>query len=102
MSGQNQEKSFLDGVSRRSFLGVGSAALVAGAMAGITAHAQQRENTASAERNRVIQDPRITNFSARTRIATHLLRRTTVTLGRSGTPLTSRVNVLKRAVGPTR
>jgi oxalate decarboxylase len=57
MSGQNQEKSFLDGVSRRSFLGVGSAALVAGAMAGITAHAQQRENTASAERNHSSSDP---------------------------------------------
>jgi oxalate decarboxylase len=57
MSNQNQEKTFLDEVSRRSFLGVGSAALVAGAMAGITAHAQQRENTASAERNHSSSDP---------------------------------------------
>ena len=57
MSNQNQEKTFLDEVSRRSFLGVGSAALVAGAMAGITAHAQQRESTASAESNRSSSDP---------------------------------------------
>jgi oxalate decarboxylase len=57
MSNQNQEKTFLDEVSRRSFLGVGSAALVAGAMAGITAHAQQRESTASAESNHSSSDP---------------------------------------------
>jgi oxalate decarboxylase len=57
MSDQNQEKPILDGVSRRSFLGVGSAALATVAMAGITAHAQQREDTAKAESDHSSNDP---------------------------------------------
>jgi oxalate decarboxylase len=57
MSHQNQEKAFLDGVSRRSFLGVGSAALATVAMAGLAAHAQQREDTAKAEGDHSSNDP---------------------------------------------
>ena len=57
MSDQNQEKPVLDGVSRRSFLGVGSAALATVAMAGIAAQAQQREDTAKAESDHSSNDP---------------------------------------------
>ena len=57
MSDQNEEKPFLDGVSRRSFLGVGSAALATVAMAGLTAHAQQREDTTKAEGDHSSSDP---------------------------------------------
>jgi len=47
----------MDGVSRRSFLGVGSAALATVAMAGLTAHAQQSQDTAKAEGNHSSSDP---------------------------------------------
>jgi oxalate decarboxylase len=57
MSDQNQEKPVLDGVSRRSFLGVGSAALATVAMAGIVAQAQQRDDTAKAESDHSSNDP---------------------------------------------
>jgi oxalate decarboxylase len=57
MSDQNQEKTILDGVSRRSFLGVGSAALATVAMAGIAVQAQQREDTAKAESDHSSNDP---------------------------------------------
>ena len=57
MSDQIQEKPILDGVSRRSFLGVGSAAMATVAMAGLTVHAQQRENTAQAEGDHSSSDP---------------------------------------------
>jgi oxalate decarboxylase len=57
MSDQNQDKPILDGVSRRSFLGVGSAALATVAMAGIAAQAQQREDTAKAESDHSSNDP---------------------------------------------
>jgi oxalate decarboxylase len=57
MSDQNQEKPILDGVSRRSFLGVGSAALATVAMAGIAAQAQQRDDTGKAESDHSSNDP---------------------------------------------
>jgi len=57
MSDQNEEKPFLDGVSRRSFLGVGSAALATVAMASLTAHAQEREDTTKAEGDHSSSDP---------------------------------------------
>jgi oxalate decarboxylase len=57
MSDQNEEKPFLDGVSRRSFLGVGSAALATVAMAGLTAHAQERDDTTKAESDHSSSDP---------------------------------------------
>jgi oxalate decarboxylase len=43
--------------SRRSFLGAGSAALTAAAFAGLTAHAQQREDTRKAEGDHSSSDP---------------------------------------------
>jgi hypothetical protein len=39
MSDQNEENLTVDGLSRRSFLGVGSVALAAVAATGFTAHA---------------------------------------------------------------
>lgn len=57
MSDQNRQTVSDDGVSRRSFLGVGSAALATVAMAGFTAHAQERENTAKAEKDHSSNDP---------------------------------------------
>jgi len=57
MSDQSQEKPSLDGVSRRSFLGVGSAALATVAMTGVTARSQQRDDTAKAEGDHASSDP---------------------------------------------
>ena len=57
MSDQSQEKPSLDGVSRRSFLGVGSAALATVAMTGVTARSQQRDDTAKAESDHASSDP---------------------------------------------
>ena len=48
MNHQTEETSISEGVTRRNFLGVGSAALAVGAIAGITAHAQEREDTRKA------------------------------------------------------
>ncbi len=57
MSDQNKQNPFSEGVSRRSFLGVGSAAIATAAVAGLTAHAQQREDTAKAEGDHSSSDP---------------------------------------------
>src|ERR1700753_1577242 len=58
MSNRNGEVSATDGaVTRRSFLGVGSAAVATTAMAGLAAHAQQPENTAKAESGHSSSDP---------------------------------------------
>jgi oxalate decarboxylase len=57
MNDQNQEKPFHEGVSRRSFLGVGSVALATVAMTGLVAHAQERQDTAKAEGDHSSSDP---------------------------------------------
>lgn len=57
MSDQNQGSPLHEGVSRRSFLGGGSATLATVAVAGLTAHAQQREDTAKAEQDHSSNDP---------------------------------------------
>jgi oxalate decarboxylase len=57
LSDQNAEKYSHDGLSRRSFLGVGSAALATVAVTGLTAHAQQREDTAKAEGDHSSSNP---------------------------------------------
>ena len=57
MSDQPEEKLVHEGMPRRTFLGVGSAALATVAMAGLTAHAQQREDTARAEGDHSSSDP---------------------------------------------
>jgi oxalate decarboxylase len=57
MNDQNQEKPFHEGVSRRSFLGVGSVALATVAMTGLAAHAQERQDTAKAEGDHSSSDP---------------------------------------------
>src|ERR1700733_5985634 len=57
MSDQNDNNPTHDGVSRRSFLGVGSAALATAAMVGLTANAQERDDTAKAEKDHASSDP---------------------------------------------
>jgi oxalate decarboxylase len=57
MSDQNQENPVQEGVSRRSFLGVGSAALATVAAAGLAAHAQQGKDIAKAEGDHSSSDP---------------------------------------------
>ena len=49
MSDGKKDKMMQDGVSRRSVLGIGSAASAAAAFAGLSAHAQTREGTHQAE-----------------------------------------------------
>ncbi len=48
MNDEIKEASFSESVTRRNFLGVGSAALALGVIAGITAQAQEREDTRKA------------------------------------------------------
>ncbi|WP_334268953.1 cupin domain-containing protein [Edaphobacter sp. HDX4] len=57
MCDQNEDKPFSDGVSRRSFLGVGSAALATVAISGLTANAQLHEDIAKAENDHSLSDP---------------------------------------------
>src|ERR1700719_3185308 len=57
MSNQNGNISTPDGVSRRSFLGVGSATLATVAMTGLVAHAQERDDTQKAEGDHSSSDP---------------------------------------------
>src|SRR6202044_1198286 len=57
LSDQNDNTPTLDGVSRRSFLSVGSAALATAAMVGLTANAQEREDTRKAEGDHSSSDP---------------------------------------------
>lgn len=57
MSDQNEEKSILERISRRSFLGAGSAALATATVAGLRAGAQTRENTSKAEKDHSISNP---------------------------------------------
>jgi oxalate decarboxylase len=56
VSDQSENKSVAD-LSRRSFLGVGSTALATAALAGITAHAQETQDTRNAEKNHSASDP---------------------------------------------
>jgi hypothetical protein len=53
----NEPESPLEGISRRSFLGAGSAALATVAAAGLAAQGQTRENTAKAESDHSSSDP---------------------------------------------
>src|SRR6266481_465591 len=58
MSGEKKrEKLMQDGVSRRSVLGMGSAALAAAAFGGLSAHAQTREGTHEAEGDHSSSNP---------------------------------------------
>jgi oxalate decarboxylase len=57
MSDQMEDTPLMEGLSRRSFLGVGSAALATAAFAGLTAHAQEREDTHKAEGDHSSSDP---------------------------------------------
>ena len=57
MSDEKKDKMMLDGVSRRSVLGIGSAALAAAALGGLSAHAQTREGTQKAEGDHSSSNP---------------------------------------------
>ncbi len=57
MSGQKEEMRSMEGLSRRNFLGAGSAAVATAAFAGLTAHAQQRADTRKAEGDHSSSDP---------------------------------------------
>ena len=57
MIDKEKESELVESPSRRSFLGAGSAALAAAAFAGLTAEAQERENTREAERDHSSSDP---------------------------------------------
>jgi oxalate decarboxylase len=46
-----------EGISRRNFLGVGSTALATGALAGLTAHAQEVQDTRKAEKDTSASNP---------------------------------------------
>jgi oxalate decarboxylase len=57
MSDEIRDKLQQDGFSRRSVLGMGSAALAAATLAGFTAHAQTREGTRQAEADHSSSNP---------------------------------------------
>jgi oxalate decarboxylase len=57
MSSEKEGSPPVEGFSRRNFLGVGSTALASAALAGLTAHAQERANTRKAERDHSSSDP---------------------------------------------
>jgi oxalate decarboxylase len=57
MTDENRDKLQQDGFSRRSVLGMGSAALAAATLAGFTAHAQTREGTRQAEADHSSSNP---------------------------------------------
>ncbi len=57
MSDEKKGNRMQDGLSRRSVLGIGSAALAAATLAGFTAHAQTREGTRQAEGDHSSSNP---------------------------------------------
>jgi oxalate decarboxylase len=57
MSDQKKEIDLAESLSRRSFLGAGSATLAAAALAGLTANAQQRDDTRKAESDHSSSNP---------------------------------------------
>src|SRR6267154_2147747 len=57
MNDEKKDKMMQDGVSRRSVMGIGSAALAAAAFAGLSAHAQTREGAQKAEGDHSSSDP---------------------------------------------
>src|SRR5260370_16570988 len=57
MNDEKKDKMMQDGVSRRSVLGMGSAALAAAAFGGLSAHAQTREGTHQAEGDHSSSNP---------------------------------------------
>jgi oxalate decarboxylase len=57
MSEEKKDNVLHDGMSRRSVLGMGSAALAAAAFAGLSAHAQSREGTHQAEGDHSSSNP---------------------------------------------
>ena len=89
MSNEKKDKMMQDGVSRRSVLGMGSAALAAAAFVGLSAHAKRakvriRQN---ATIPRVTLDRRSSHFWTRIPTQTHLRRRLREMSVPFGTPM---------------
>ena len=57
MDNQQKKTEFLENSSRRTFLGAGSAAFAAAAIAGLTATAQERDTTRKAEQDHSSSNP---------------------------------------------
>jgi hypothetical protein len=57
MNDEKKDKMMQDGLSRRSVLGIGSAALAAAAFRGLSAHAQTREGVQKAEGDHSLSNP---------------------------------------------
>jgi oxalate decarboxylase len=57
MNDEKKDKGVQDGFSRRSVLGMGSAALAAAALAGLSANAQEKASTQKAEHDHSSSDP---------------------------------------------
>jgi oxalate decarboxylase len=57
VSEQEKDSEHIEKPSRRTFLGAGSAALATAALVGLSANAQQREDTRKAERDHSSSDP---------------------------------------------
>jgi oxalate decarboxylase len=57
MSDPSKERTMMEHPSRRSFLGISSAALATAALVGLTANAQQKESTQKAEHDHSSSDP---------------------------------------------
>jgi oxalate decarboxylase len=57
MSDQDQDRRSASELSRRDFLGVSSTALATAALAGISAHAQETQDTRRAEKGKSVSDP---------------------------------------------
>ena len=88
MSDEKKGNRMQDGFSRRSVLGMGSAALAAATLAGFTAHAQTREGTRQAEGDHSSSNPGQENRAllAENPTQIHLRRRITGMSVPFGTP----------------
>lgn len=103
MNEDKKNKWLQDGFSRRSVLGMGSAALAA-TFAALSANAQPGKARA---RQKVTIPPvtparRTSHFSTKIPIQTRLRRRTTEMSGLFGTPLIWHTSEFKKVAGPTR
>ncbi len=105
MSDLKKKSELADGLSRRSFLGAGSAVLAAATFVGLTAEAQQRNDTRKAEHDHASSNPGQENKPLLAENPNSNMPPPSGTTGMwvlSGTPLTSSINELKRAAGRIR
>src|SRR5258708_25728794 len=103
-SEQLEGKPGTEGLSRRAFLGVGSAGLASAALASLAVNAQDRADTEKQNKIilQVIRARKTSPFWMKIRIQIFLRRPITATSSRYGTPSISLPNALKRAGGQTK